>query len=347
VGQRFVTLLADHPWFEIVALTASDRSAGRPYGEAAQWMQSSPLPADLAAMPVQPTTPAAARDCPLVFSALDAEVAGEAERAFADTGCIVVSNAKSHRMEPTVPLVVPEINPEHLDLIERQRAERGSPGAIVTNPNCSTIGLVLALKPLQDAFGIRVVNVVTLQAVSGAGLPGIASMQILDNLVPYISGEEEKMQAETRKILGRLETGGIVEHDVRISAQCNRVPVIDGHTLCVSVALERPAEPTEVRRVLESFTGLPQELQLPSAPDKPIHCLDATDGPQPRLHRGLGGGMAAVVGRIRPCPAADIKFVVLSHNTLRGAAGGALLLAELIAAQGLVAGQEPATRAMR
>jgi aspartate-semialdehyde dehydrogenase len=337
VGQRFVTLLVDHPWFEIAALTASGRSAGKSYGEAVQWAQASPLPAEVAALRVQPTNPAAAPDCPLVFSALDADVAGEAERAFADAGRVVVSNARNHRLEPSVPLVVPEINADHLDLVDVHRRD-GSSGAIVTNPNCSTIGLVMALKPLHDAFGVRTASVVTMQAVSGAGLPGISSLQILDNLVPYIVGEEEKMEAETRKILGRLENGRIAGDTLTISAQCNRIPVTDGHTLCVSVGLERETDLASVRRAFEGFSSEASVAGLPSAPEKPIHYMEAPDAPQPRLHREVDRGMAIMVGRLRPCPLASFKFVVLSHNTLRGAAGGALLLAELVVARGLVPG---------
>ena len=336
VGQRFVSLLADHPWFEIVTLTASDRSAGGKYGEVVTWVQESPLPDSVAHQIVRATDPAVARECRMVFSALDASVAGECETAFADAGHLVVSNARNHRMDPAVPLVVPEINADHLALIERQRSGNPSVGAIVANPNCSTIGLVLALKPLQDAFGVKSVNVVTMQAVSGAGLPGIPAMQILDNLVPYIAGEEEKIEAESRKILGRLADDGIIPCELTVSAQCNRVPIVDGHTLCVSVGLERSASVAAVREALQGFSGEPQALRTPSAPERAIVCLDEPDAPQPRLHRNLDRGMATVVGRIRPCPVLDYKFVVLSHNTLRGAASGAILVGELIHAHGLL-----------
>jgi len=340
VGQRFVTLLADHPWFEIAALTASERSVGQPYGAAVSWVQASPIPTDLAAMEVLPTKPAAAPDCRLVFSALDAAVAGEVERAFADAGCLVVSNSRNHRLDPDVPLVVPEVNPDHLDLIRTPPTGRAA-GRIVTNPNCSVIGLALALKPLHDAFGVRSVHVVTLQAVSGAGLPGIASLRILDNVVPYIAGEEEKMEAETRKILGRLESGKIVPCELTVSAQCNRVPVVDGHLLCVSVGLTERGSAAAVREAFETFSGEPQTLELPSAPRRPIHYLAEPDAPQPRLHRNADRGMAAMVGCLRACPVLDYKFVVLSHNTLRGAAGGALLLAELAAARKQVPERPP------
>jgi aspartate-semialdehyde dehydrogenase len=274
-------------------------------------------------MEVLPTKPPL--DCPLIFSALDASVAGEAETAFANEGHLVVSNAKSHRLDPDVPLVVPEVNAEHLELAKRSSY---APGAIVTNPNCSTIGLVLALKPLADELGIKKVSVVTMQAISGAGLPGVASYEIADNVVPFISGEEDKMQAETRKILG--------DDELILSPQCNRVPVVDGHLQCVSVELDRKAEPSALVDAWERFTGEPQRLELPTAPKRPVHYLKGDAYPQPRLHRELDKGMAASVGRLRPCPIFDYKFVTLSHNTLRGAAGGALLLAELAVAKGLL-----------
>ena len=337
VGQRFVALLADHPWFRIAAVTASERSAGKAYGEAAHWLQATQLPESVAAMTVRTTEPAAVRGCPLVFSALNAAAAEAVEGKFADAGHLVVSNARSHRMDRDVPLMVAEVNPGHLDLLDTQSYA----GGIITNPNCSTIGLVLALKPLDDAFGIRRASVVTMQAISGAGLPGVPSMQILDNLVPFIPGEEEKLESETKKILGRFASGRIEPREVVISAQCNRVPVIDGHTLCVSLELERKASQEEVRHCWEAFTAEPQRLGLPSAPDRPIHVLNGPDVPQPRLHRDLDKGMASTVGRLRPCSLLDYKFVTLSHNTLRGAAGGALLLAELALAKGRVPGQAP------
>ena len=340
VGQRFVALLAEHPWFELAALAASERSAGKSYGEAAPWVQSTPLPKRIAALPVSAASPESVPPTPLVFSSLDAEVAGPVEREFAAAGALVISNAKSHRMDPDVPLVVPEVNADHLALVLAQRRARGGAGAIVTNPNCSTIGLALALKPLVDAFGVSRVGIVTLQAVSGAGLPGLPSLRILDNVIPFIAGEEEKIEAETCKILGRLEQDRIVELPLTLSAQCNRVPVVDGHTLCVSVGLERRADLSEVLAAFDAFPSASARLELPSAPARPIVRLDAVDGPQPRLHRELEGGMAAVVGRVRPCPLLDFKFVVLSHNTLRGAARGALLVGELAVKQGLVAHAE-------
>jgi aspartate-semialdehyde dehydrogenase len=331
VGQRFLTLLADHPWFDVQALTASDRSAGKAYGDAANWLQSTPLPERFARMEVLKSTPPI--PCQLVFSALDASVAGEVETAFASLGHVVVSNAKSHRMDPSVPLVVPEVNPEHLQLA---RTSSNGGGAILTNPNCSTIGLVLALKPLWDAFGLKRVSVVTMQAISGAGFPGVPSYQILDNVVPYIPGEEEKIESETRKILGTFDSGAVRDAEIRLSAQCHRVPVLDGHLLAVSVELGRKAEASELRDAWERFSGEPQAKALPTAPRHPVHFLEEDDAPQPRLHRDLDGGMAASVGRLRPCSILDFKFDTLSHNTIRGAAGGALLLAELAVAKGLL-----------
>jgi aspartate-semialdehyde dehydrogenase len=328
VGQKFVTLVTEHPWFELVALTASDRSAGKRYGESVRWVQSSPLAELAAGMDLLRSEPTF--EAQLVFSALDADVAGEIESAFAARGALVVSNAKSHRMDADVPLVVPEVNPEHLALA---RSSRYRPGAIVTNPNCSTIGLTMALKPLWDRFGVRRVFVVTMQAVSGAGLPGVASYEILDNVIPFISGEEEKMERESRKILGRFSDGEVREADISISAQCNRVPVLDGHMLSVSVALETKATLEDVRKAWTSFTAEPQSRNLPTAPRNPIHYLASESSPQPRLHRDLERGMAVAVGRLRPCTLLDFKFTALSHNTMRGAAGGALLLGELLAAR--------------
>lgn len=334
VGQRFVALLAEHPWFEVAALTASERSAGRPYGEAVHWLQETPLPETIAAMEVLPTV--APLPCRLLFSALDSTTASAVEGPLADAGYFVVSNASSHRMDADVPLIVPEVNPEHLELIHHQKRSHG--GAIVTNPNCSTIGLVMALKPLADAFGLEQVHVVTLQALSGAGVPGVPSMAVIDNLVPYIGNEEDKLETEPLKILGHYEAGRIVPAELTLSAQCNRVAVLDGHTECVSVLLGKRASQDEVSEALRQFTALPQQLQLPSAPHRPVHVTELVDRPQPRLDRGRDGGMAVTVGRLRPCPLFDYKFVALSHNTLRGAAGGSILVAEMAVVQGLVPG---------
>jgi aspartate-semialdehyde dehydrogenase len=337
VGQRFVSLLLHHPWFRLAEVTASERSAGRSYGEAAHWLQSAALPAEVASLLVLATDPhGAPLQSRLVFSALDSAAAEQVEAAYAQAGHFVVSNAKTHRMDPDVPLLVPEVNSAHLGLLEHQRAH--APGAIVTNPNCSTIGLVLTLAPLQAAFGIKQVHVVTMQAVSGAGLPGVPSMQMIDNLVPYIGGEEDKLETETQKILGALRGDRIEAATIRISAQCTRVAVIDGHTLCVSVKLGGRPSLEDVRAALEGFTAAPQRLGLPSAPERPVRVSDDDDRPQPRLDRDAGKGMAATVGRLRSCPLFDFKYVALSHNTLRGAAGGSILVAEQALAEGRIEG---------
>ena len=335
VGQRFVSLLAAHPWFELVAVTASDRSAGKRYGDVVEWVLETPLPLAAARMVVGPTEPDLG--LPLVFSALDAAVAGEAETAFAAAGAVVVSNASSHRLDRDVPLVVPEVNPDHVELARRQGF---TGGAILTNPNCSTIGLVLALKPLADAFGLRRVAVTTLQALSGAGLPGVPSMRAVDNVVPFIGGEEDKLEREPLKILGRLGPDGVEPAAVAFSAQCTRVAVLDGHTECVSVETVEPVDPAAAIAAWRAWDPEPQRLGLPSAPRPVIVVTEVADRPQPRLDRGAGGGMAVTIGRIRPCPVLGLKFVTLSHNTVRGAAGGSILLAELAVARGLVPGVE-------
>lgn len=343
VGQRFVVLLAKHPWFRLVAITGSERSAGRPYGEAVDWLQSTPLPARAAGLEVLPTRPGL--PARLVFSALGGDVAGPLETELAEAGHQVITNARNHRMDPDVPLVVPEVNPEHLELAAAQGfggTEGG--GLILANPNCSTIGLALALAPLHRAFGVRQVSVVTLQAASGAGVPGVPSMALLDNVVPWISGEEDKLENETRKILGELEGRSIRPAAVEVSAQVTRVPVVDGHTLCVSVGLERPPSPAEAEEAFAAFTGEPQELRLPTAPERPVEVTRRREGPQPRLDRERGGGMAVTVGRLRTCRLLDLRFVALVHNTLRGAAGGALLLAELALARGTLDRRMPARR---
>ncbi len=337
VGQRFVALLDAHPWFRIAHLMASERSAGKPYREAVNWVQTTPIPERVASMMVEVTDPSAIGECRVAFSSLDDTVAGPLEESFARAGVLVVSNAKSHRMDENVPLLVPEVNADHLELTRTQDFGRG---AILANPNCSTIGLVLALKPLDDAFGVRDVNVVTMQALSGAGLPGVGGMQAIDNVIPFIGGEEEKMEREARKILGQVSGGKIAGHGVRISTQCNRVSVIDGHTQCVSVKLGQKVDVQDLIRAWREFEGEPQRLDLPSAPKPTIHYLEEENAPQPRLHRELGNGMAIAVGRARPCSLFDFKFVTLSHNTLRGAAGGALLVAELAVRKGLLEGVE-------
>jgi len=332
VGQRFVQLLENHPWFQVAWLGASERSAGQSYGDAARWRLKSTLPDSAAVLRVSPASP---RGAPrLIFSALDAAVAAELEPRFAAEGCAVVSNSSAFRMRADVPLVIPEVNPEHLKLLERQPWRRKSGGFIVTNSNCSALGLVLALAPLHRAFGVEKVFAVTMQAVSGAGYPGVASLDILGNVIPFIPREEEKMEAESRKMLGRLNGSRVVAATFAISAQCNRVAVEDGHLESVSVKLAKKAKANEIVGAWNAYRGVPQKKKLPSAPAQPV-MYDATpDRPQPRLDAERGHGMAVTVGRLRPCGLLDWKFTVLSHNTIRGAAGAALLNAELLKIQG-------------
>lgn len=333
VGQQIVHRLRHHPWFRVTAVAASDRSAGKLYSNAVHWRISNEVPASVANLEVQPITPHL--DCDICLSALDSSVAGEAEEQFARSGYPVISNSRNHRMDSDVPLLVPEVNPEHIALIERQRAIRGyDSGFIATNPNCSTSGLVVALKPIHDSFGIAAINVVTMQALSGAGYPGIASLDALDNVIPYIAGEEEKLQSEPLKILGDLRNGRVDHANFKISAQCNRVPVIDGHMESVSLKLKTRATPQDVAAALQEFTGLPLQLCLPSAPSRPIWVRTEENRPQTRLDRDSGDGMTVVVGRIRECPVLDIRFTLLSHNLVRGAAGAAILNAELFAHAG-------------
>jgi aspartate-semialdehyde dehydrogenase len=334
VGQTFVQLLEGHPDFEIAAVAASERSAGRTYREAANWVAATEMPERVAEMEVRPCDPAAFGDCDVVFSGLDAAVATDIEAAFAEAGIPVISNARSHRMDPAVPLLVPEVNPDHTALIDRQ----DRPGFIVTNPNCSTVGLVMAIKPLHDAFGIEAVSVVTMQALSGAGYPGVASLDALGNVVPFIGGEEEKMAAEPLKILGSLGEDGVRLAEIAISAQCNRVPVMDGHMECVSVRLTQSVSPEEAAEVLRSWRSPIADLNLSTAPERPLRVHDDERSPQPRRHALAEGGMQVGVGRVRACPVLGLKFVVLSHNTIRGAAGGAILNAELLVAQGRLRG---------
>ena len=338
VGQRLVSLLFSHPWFEPVALCASGRSEGRPYAEAARWLLPSPMPAAAAALTVRGCAPLPG--IALAFSALDSSVAGGVEEAWAGDGALVVSNARNHRMRDDVPLVVPEINPSHLALARLQAWPRG--GAIVTNPNCSTIGLALALKPLHDRFGVSSAQVVTLQAASGAGYPGVPSLDLLDNAVPFIEGEEEKLETEPLKLLGTLRDEGRPRVDfagIRLGAACHRVAVSDGHLAAVSIKLARPAGHGEILSAWSGFSGESAGLGLPSAVESPVRYRDEEDRPQPRLDRDAGGGMAVSAGRLRPCPIMDWKFELLSHNTVRGAAGGTVLLAELCIASGMVPGR--------
>ena len=331
VGQRLVQLLAEHPWFEIRALAASDNSVGKKYADAAKWKLPHDIPEAARALIVQPCEPG--MDAAIVFSALPSDVAGQIEEDFAARGYLVSSNASNHRMDADVPLVIPEVNPGHLDLVRVQRARRKSNGAIVCNGNCSTIQLTLALKPLADAFGLKRVMVTTMQALSGAGYPGVASLDILDNVIPFIGGEEPKLETEPLKILGTLENDRVSNADIRISAACNRVATWDGHLEAVSVEFVQKPDIDQLRRVMLQFKGEPQDLGLPNAPAHPIIVRDESDRPQPRLDRDAEGGMASVIGRLRECNVLDFKFLVLGHNTLRGAAGSTLLNAELLVAK--------------
>jgi aspartate-semialdehyde dehydrogenase len=336
VGQRFIQLLNNHPWFEIAWLAASERSEGKTYGEACRWKLDTPLPARIAAMTVMPNVPEGtpAGELPkIVFAALDADVARELEPKFAAAGCAVVSNSSAFRMVEDVPLVVPEVNADHLAMIERQSWRQKNGGYIVTNPNCSAIGLVLALKPLEERFGIESLFVSTMQAVSGAGYPGVASLDILGNVVPFIKNEEEKLEEEVGKLLGHLVGGRVELLDAKVSAHCNRVAVEDGHTECVSIKLCTKATREQVLAAWAEFAPLTGQKLL-SAPEQPVEYEAAVDRPQPRLDRMRGHGMASTVGRLRECSLLDWKFVVLSHNTIRGAAGAAVLNAEVLARLG-------------
>jgi len=332
VGQRFIQMLEDHPWFEVSWLAASDRSEGRPYAEAARWRLKTAIPAKVAQMTVSPAKPDGTPK--IIFAALDAAIARELEPAFAAAGCAVVSNSSALRMQADVPLVIPEVNGDHIRLIETQSWRKTSGGFAVTNPNCSAIGLVLALAPLHRRFGLETVMAVTMQAVSGAGYPGVASLDILGNVIPFIKNEEEKMEEETLKLLGTLDGTGVQMAPFVMSAQCNRVAVEDGHTESVSVRLKKKAKAEEIIAAWNDFRAEPQQLHLPSAPERPVVYLSAHDRPQPRFDCDLGSGMTTAVGRLRPCNVLDWKFTVLSHNTIRGAAGAALLNAELLKAKG-------------
>jgi len=327
VGQIFVQLLNGHPWFEVSVVAASERSFGRTYSEAAKWRQSTPIPECVADLDVVTIEPKAVKNVDVVFSALPAEIAGKTEEDFARAGYVVMSNASAHRMDPDVPLLNPEINCDHVCLIDDQRKRRKWNGAIVTNPNCSTAVLTLPLKPIYDEFGINRVVVSTMQAISGAGYPGVPSLDIVDNVIPFIGREEEKMETETLKILGSPSKPA----DFKISASCHRVPTLDGHMEALFVELKRDADPNSVIAAMENFVGEPQKLKLPTAPAKPVVVRREEDRPQTRLDRMEGGGMSIVVGRVRKDPTLrGVKFVALGHNTIRGAAGCGILNAEYL-----------------
>jgi aspartate-semialdehyde dehydrogenase len=334
VGQRFVQLLAGHPWFEVAALAASARNAGRRYAEACHWIAGGDPPTPVREMVLRPMTPTL--PVQLVFSALPADVALEVEAAFAEAGYAVCSNASAFRQDPDVPLIIPEVNADHVCLVEGQRVRRGWPGLIVTSPNCMTTGMAMPLKPLHEAFGLRQVFATSMQAVSGGGYPGVASLDILGNVIPYIGGEEAKMEQETRLLLGRIVDGERVRAKVLVSAHANRVPVLDGHTVCLSAGFDRRPTVEEAVAVLSGFRAEETVAKLPSAPEHPLLVRVEPDRPQPRRDRDAEGGMAVTVGRVRECPLLDLRLVSVSHNTLRGAARGSILNAELLVARGYV-----------
>ncbi|HZT99599.1 MAG TPA: aspartate-semialdehyde dehydrogenase [Ktedonobacteraceae bacterium] len=336
VGQRFIELLQGHPWFELVGLAASEQHGGRPYAEATRWRLSGDMPSSVASLPVVPCRPEALPDVKIVFSALPGEIAGDIELSFAKAGVAVFSNAKNYRMASDVPLLIPEVNADHAAAIVQQRKQRKWSGCIVTNANCSATPLVMALKPLQP-LGVRKVLVTTFQAISGAGYPGVPSYDILDNVIPYIGGEEEKVESETLKMLGNWEEGsGFIDASMVVSAHCNRVATREGHLECASIELERDAPPEEIIAAWENYTPEPQQLKLPSAPERPLLYRTEIDRPQTLRDRDAGNGMTVTLGRLRRCPILSYKFVLLGHNTIRGAAGGSILNAELCVSKGLV-----------
>ena len=334
VGQRFIQLLDKHPWFEVKSLTGSDRSIGQTYGESCRWLLPEPMPAWARGMVVFPTTPEAA-SAPLVFSALPTDIAKTTEPLFAQAGVKVFSNASAYRKEPDVSILLPEVNPDQAPIVEAQRRNHGWSGYIVTNSNCTSTGMTVTLKALQDAFGLQMVFAVSLQALSGAGYPGVPSMDIIDNVIPYIGGEEEKVEWEPRKMLGKIVDDEIEPADFVISAHTNRVAVSDGHMVCLSVETQRRTDAKNAIQALRAYQAPEASRDLPSAPRPVIVVRDEADRPQPRLDRSSGGGMATVVGRVRPDPIYDLKMVVLSHNTVRGAAGGSIYNAELMVKLGL------------
>lgn len=331
VGQRFVQLLEGHPWFKITELCASERSIGKKYSDVVNWKVSARIPKEVAGLKVKVCEPQTGTK--VYFSALDSEVAGEIEEKFARSGNIIISNSKNHRMVKDVPLLIPEVNPKHIGLIEFQKKRWKNGGFIVTNPNCTTTGLVMVLKPLHEKFGLKKVVATTMQALSGAGYPGVSSLDALDNVIPYIGGEEEKMETEPLKLLGKIKKGQIINAGFSISAQCNRVGVRDGHMESVSLEFEKKPKVEEIIKALVEFKSDPQRLKLFSAPKNPIIYIDKNDRPQPVLDRNAGVGMSVVVGRIEKSNVFDIKLTLLIHNTIRGAAGGAILNAELLRAK--------------
>ncbi len=334
VGQRFVSLLENHPWFEVKWLAASEKSAGKTYAEACTWRLREPMPRRVGGLPVHEckTSPHAIPQ--LLFSSLDSQVAGEVEKEFARAGHAVISNSSNHRMDPDVPLLIPEVNPDHLALVRVQRKQRGWNGMIVTNPNCTAVGLVISLAPLEKAFGLEKVLLTSMQAVSGAGYPGVPTLDILGNVIPHIAGEEEKVERETQKLLGRLADGRVEPGKFIVSAHCNRVLVEDGHMESISVSLRSKATLEDLLEAWRKFRPLPQERGLPSAPQHPIIVREERDRPQPKFDLSAEGGMATIVGRLRPCSVLQFKYTALSHNTIRGAAGAALLNAELMKSEG-------------
>ncbi len=334
VGQRFVQLLADHPWFEVVAVTGSERTVGRPYGEGVKWVIPGDPPPSVAGLIVQDTQPDL--DVQVLFSALPTKKAREMEPVFAEAGYAVITNASAYRMAEHVPLLIPEINPDHTQVIATQQAKRNWSGFIVASPNCSTTSAVLPMKVFQDAFGLEAAIMTTMQAISGAGYPGVPSLAILDNVIPYIGGEDEKLEAEPKKLLGSVETGTIRLADIRLSAQANRVPVIDGHLASVSVKLSRKASPAEAIEALESWQPPAICVQLPTSPNRPLIYRHENDRPQPKLDRDSEDGLAWSVGKVRDCDVLDLRYLSITHNTLRGAASGSILNAELLVVQGCI-----------
>ena len=332
VGQRLVQLLSKHPWFDLVAVAASEKSVGKSYKSAVNWLLSTPLPSSIADLQLQTCEPHL--PCKIVFSAVDSEIAGAVEEKFANHGYVVISMAKHYRMDPTVPLLIPEVNADHLALVKKQRFANG--GMIITKPNCSVIGLALALRPLALEFGIEAAEVVTMQSISGAGFPGVPSISLLDNIIPYIPGEEEKLQSETVKVLGKYSDGSITPYPLTVNATCTRVPVTEGHLEVVSLKLRQQATMDQIKRAWHEFESPIQTLKLPTSPTQILYYFEEADFPQPKLHRELENGMAVAIGRLRPACIFDYSFVLLSHNTLRGAAGGAILTAELLVKNGFV-----------